>query len=263
MHEGDSPSQRDAEADRPCRRNLSLAKQIRGDWLAGKLDQSASAQFLATLRTDSNDQACDHVVEMLNRGVSPQSIWDAMHVGAGELLMRQPGIAALHAVTTTNALYFAYQTSGDDETRRLMMLQNAAFLPMFRAAMQERGNVKNLTVDDLATKESDQEEIAVDEVLAELGKEPMSAARKALACLNGSDHSGSTAEQLMDAARLLIFLKGNDAHDYKFSSAVLEDYYHLSPPWRNLYLALNLFKMRSATEPDNRLVERTRAALKA
>ena len=33
----------------------------------------------------------------------------------------------------------------------------------------------------------------------------------------------------MNQARRLVFLKGNDAHDYKFSSAVLEDYAHVSP----------------------------------
>ena len=103
----------------------------------------------------------------------------------------------------------------------------------------------------------------MDEVFAELGNEPLSAARKALAYLNESDRPAANAEQLMDAARLLIFLKGNDAHDYKFSSAVLEDYYNVSPSWRNKYLALNLFKMRSVADRDNRLVERTRAALKA
>ena len=263
MHEGSNPAKRDAEADRPYRRNLNLARQIRADWLDGKMDQSATAQFVAALRSDSNERTCDQVVDLLNRGVSPQSIWDAMHVGAGELLMRQPGIVALHAVTTTNALYFAYQASGDDETRRLLMLQNAAFLPMFRAAVHERGAVKDLTVGDLVIKDGEQTELSVDEVLTELGQEPLSAARKVLACLNGSDATGQTAKQLMDAARLLIFFKGNDSHDYKFSSAVLEDYYHLSPAWRNKYLALNLFKMRSAADPDNRLVERIRAALKS
>ena len=109
--------------------------KVRREWRDGKVDSAATTELLATLRTKSNDEACDQVVELLNRGVAPQSIWDALHVAAGELLMRQPGIVALHAVTTTNALHYAYQASGNDETRRLLLLQNAAFLPMFRAAM--------------------------------------------------------------------------------------------------------------------------------
>jgi hypothetical protein len=263
QHEGDNPAHRDADADRPYRRNEELAKTIRGEWLDGKLDDAATTQFIATLRTDSNERACEQVVEMLNRGVSPQSIWDALHVGAGELLMRQPAIVALHAVTTTNALHYAYQASGNDETRRLLLLQNAAFLPMFRAAMQNRGNVKNLTFDALRSEDGVTGEIATDELFTELGKEPMSAARKTLAGLNHADRPAVAAEELMKAARLLVFLKGNDSHDYKFSSAALEDYYHVSPRWRNLTLALNMFKLRSAADKDNRLVERTRAALNA
>jgi hypothetical protein len=78
---------------------------------------------------------------LLKGGTAPQSIWDALFCGAAELLLRQPGIVALHALTTTNALHFAYQTTGDDATRRLLMLQNAAFLPMFRAAIEGRGKV--------------------------------------------------------------------------------------------------------------------------
>jgi hypothetical protein len=58
----------------------------------------------------------------------------------------------------------------------------------------------------------------------------------------------------------LVFLKGNDAHDYKFSSAIFEDYYHVSPQWRSKYLASNMFKLLSAHEADNSLVQRTRAA---
>ena len=91
------------------------------------------------MRTGSNDDACDAVVNALNSGASPQSVWDALHVVAGEMLMQQPGIVALHAVTTTNALAYAYKACASDENRRLMMLQNAAFLPMFREAMQSRG----------------------------------------------------------------------------------------------------------------------------
>ena len=65
----------------------------------------------------------------------------------------------------------------------------------------------------------------------------------------------------VDTARLLIFLKGNNAHDYKFSSAVLEDYQNVSPAWRSRYLASSVFNLRGSAGPDNSLVNRTRAAL--
>jgi hypothetical protein len=90
----------------------------------------------------------------------------------------------------------------------------------------------------------------------------MSAARMTQAFLRDGQNP-QAASELIDAARLLVFLKGDDAHDYKFSSAILEDYYHVSPEWRDLYLALNVAKLRSARDADNKLVERSRAALQA
>ena len=273
MHEGDNPRDRDAAADMPFRRNSERVAKVRKDWQrAGASpppasngnsphsDAGASAELLAALRTAGSDEACELVVEQLNRGVGPQSIWDGLHLVAGELLMRQPGIASLHAVTTTNALRFAYETSGDDQTRLLLTLQNAAFLPMFLAEMGGRGRVKELKIDELTATEGDAKTPpAIDAIFAELGRDKNAAARMMLARLN---QTGSP-EEVINAARVLTFLKGNDAHDYKFSSAVLEDYYHVSPAWRDRYLASNAFNLNTATEPDNSLVERTRAALRA
>jgi hypothetical protein len=175
--------------------------------------------------------------------------------------MRQPGIAALHAVTTTNALRYAYTVSGDDRTRRLLMLQNAAFLPMFRGAMQDRGDVASVTIDTLEPSSSDDgpSPPAIEDIFAELGRDKSAAARMMLARLQ----KVGDARELIDAARVLVFLKGDDAHDYKFSSAVLEDYYLVSPGLRDKYLASNIFNLASSTQKDNQLVQRTRDALKA
>jgi hypothetical protein len=45
------------------------------------------------------------------------------------------------------------------------------------------------------------------------------------------------------------------------SSAALEDYYEIGPRWRNHYLAASMFNLKGASDPDNNLIERTRAAL--
>jgi hypothetical protein len=58
-----------------------------------------------------------------------------------------------------------------------------------------------------------------------------------------------------------VFLKGNDSHDYKFSAAVLEDYGHLSPGWRERYLAASVFWLNGSGAPENPLVQRARRAL--
>jgi hypothetical protein len=262
-HEGDNPAKRDDASDRPFRRNQELVTKIRPTWQDGKPDKGVTTELIQLLRTASSDEACVKVVDLLNSGAAPQSIWDALHVASGELLMRQPGIVALHSVTSTNALHFAYQESGNDETRRLLLLQNAAFVIMFRDAMRGRGGVKEVTIDQLSSADGPADSHGIDDIFADLGKNPMTAARSMLRYLKKPSAGASGAEDIMNAARVLVFLKGNDAHDYKFSSAVLEDFYHVSPDWRDVYLASNVFKLRSSQDRDNTLVERTRAALKA
>ncbi len=257
-HEGSNPADRDDPADRPFRRHTELLPSLPPDWLDGQPDDGAVVSLLSTLRSGTDEEVTNHMVELLNGGTSPQSIWDAQFVFAGELLMKQPAIVALHAVTTSNAVRHAFQSSGNNETRLLLLLQNGAFLSMFRDALPGRGNVRDVTIEALASADT-----AVDDaptpasIFAELSRDPMSAARATQSYLNGS----GSAEALIDAARVLVFLKGNDAHDYKFSSAVLEDYYHISPAWRNTYLSANLFKLRGSGQKDNELVQRTRAAL--
>jgi hypothetical protein len=258
MHEGDNPSTRDAEPDRAGRRNEGLAKSFRADWLNGSLDDGAALDFLAVLRQASADEACDAAAAAIDRGVSPQSIWDAMFLASGELLMRQPGIVALHASTTSNAIRYAYDNVVSDETRRWLLLQNAAFLTHFREAMRERGDVAELRIDELTPAESKAgADELVGETFASVGRDSGAAARTALAFLE----SGAPAQTLIDAARVTTFLKGNDSHDYKFTSAAFEDYLNVSPSLRNRFLAASVYKWRGSGEADNDLVSRTRAAL--
>ena len=101
----------------------------------------------------------------------------------------------------------------------------------------------------------------IESIFAELSRDPLSAAELALGYLKQQGPQPPRAKELIDTARLLVFLKGTNAHDYKFSSAILEDYYHVSPQWRDAYLAANMFKLRGSLGPDNDLVNRTRAAL--
>jgi len=259
-HRGEpNPADSDLPADIPWRKNISLEQTIREDWQDGKLNATATRELLDTLRNGSPDDAPGLAVELLNGGVAPQSIWDAVFVGSGELLMRRPGIVGLHSLTTANALRYAYQASNNDATRRMLLLQNCAFLPMFRQSALDRGKVSDSSIDDLqpADLQDRSPEGAVEEIFADVSRQRDRAAAK----VRGFLEAGGDARQFINTARRLIFLKGSNAHDYKFSSAVLEDYYHTSPEWRDLFLALSVFNLRGSSEPDNKLVQRTRAAL--
>ena len=255
-HQGEpNPSKSDLAADRPWRVNQERAKKIRDGWMQGKLEPTATTKLLGTLRTGSSDDACEMTVELLNAGVSPQSIYDALFLGSGELLIRQSGIIALHASTTTNALHYAFRMVGNDETRKLLLLQNVAFLPLFREAMGPRGKVRKANVLELEAASGAVS--AATDVFASVQKNNDEAAQKSLAWLEG----GGSPKQFIDDARRLVFLKGRDSHDYKFSSAVLEDCYSVSPQFRNRYLAASVFKLRGSGEKDNGIVKRIESAL--
>jgi hypothetical protein len=259
-NEGKDPTQQDSPADRAGRQNRELVGKIRGEWLEGRLDGGATTEYLATLRRASDLDSPKAVVEMLNRGVSPQSIWDALLDGAGEVLMRRPGIVGLHAMTTANALHYLFTASGDDTTRRWILLQCASFIPSFRDAASARGGSSNdAVIDKLEPLPLASSADAVAEICADISGDRMSAARKVLSYVRANPDP----KALIDATRLLIFAKGDDAHDYKFSSAVLEDFYHVSPGWRDRYLAASVFNLTGSGARDNGLIQRARSALGA
>ncbi|RYD70883.1 MAG: hypothetical protein EOP84_25885, partial [Verrucomicrobiaceae bacterium] len=174
----------------------------------------------------------------------------------GEMLMQAPGIISLHAMTFTNAVHYAWHRTQSDETRRLLLLQNAAFMPLYRGNRQDSG-VHIHTLAPLMPEAKGDEAVA--EIFADISKDRMVAARKILGYLK----DGQSARPFADAARRLIFLKGHNSHDYKFSSAVLEDYERLSSPWREYLLASSAFYLKGAEDKDNELVQRARAALRA
>jgi hypothetical protein len=257
-HEGGNPANRDADPDRPGRTNVELAARVRADWLDGKPSREATADLLAVLREAKADDAPAKVVEALNAGTSPQSVWDALLLGAGELLLRQPGIVALHAVTTTNAVRYAYESSANDETRRWLMLQNASFVTLFRDALNGRGRVGDVRIDALQPLDPTAKGgESVAEVFGDINKDRMTAARKVL----GYIAADGDPRAVMAAGRLLVFFKGSDSHDYKFSSALLEDYDHVSPEWRGRFLAAGMMQFRGSGAKELPLVQRVRAAL--
>src|SRR5262249_6686319 len=99
---------------------------------------------------------------------------------------------------------------------------------------------------------------AIEEIFADVSRDRVTAARKTLALL---ENNQPMAQALIAAGRRLIFTKGRDSHDYKFSSAALEDFYHATPAWRDRFLATSMFNLKGAGDADNALVQRTRAAL--
>jgi hypothetical protein len=137
----------------------------------------------------------------------------------------------------------------------MLLLQNAAFVALFRQTLNNKA--RDLKVDGMEPDTSEGKGAdAIAAIFSEVSRDRLSAARKALAYLQQKQD----VDELMHAARRMVFVKGNDAHDYKFSSAVLEDYRHISPALRNNYLAASFFYLPGSGAKDNALVPRIRQA---
>lgn len=256
-HNGEpNPAENDLAPDRSWKQNSLLIETVRDGWEQGRVDDAAVRELLTLLHTGTAEDAARLVVAQLNAGIGPQSIFNALHLAAGELLMRQSGIVSLHASTTTNALRFLFDHVANPSTRLSLLLQNASFLPQFRDAMKSRGAVTAARILELEPVENPSA-VSLESIFDEVGRSRTSAGRQLLSWLN----AGNSSAQLTDAARRLVFLKGNDSHDYKFSSAVLEDCLKLSPEYQNRFLAASSWMLKGSSMPTNSLVERIRIAL--
>ena len=158
----------------------------------------------------------------------------------------------------TTSRHAVYLAKNDDNTRRMILLQTAAFLTLFHKSMRARGRVTDFRIDDLEPLESTETakaELAT--IFADVSNNKPRAARRLLAHLNKTKSPGN----FLNEARLLMFFKGSGSHDYKFGSAVMEDYYQVSPTWRNRYLAASVFNLRGSQDSQNPLVGRAQKAL--
>ena len=253
-----NPSKSDLEADRPWRANEGLISRVPTNWLDGKIDDSLPQKLFDSFRGGAPATAALVATDALAYGMAPQSVWDGVFVGAGELLMRQPGIVGLHGLTTANAMHFLWQHVNDDRLRKRLLLQACSFNAMFCESARSRGILADRTIDVLeSATNADGAAPAVDEILADISADKTRAAKKVCVYLA----AGGSAPELVDATRRMIFLKGRDSHDYKFSSAVLEDYLNVSPAWRDRFLALSVYNLKGSGDRNSDLVERTRAAL--
>jgi len=252
-----SPATNDLAADRPWKQNAAL---ITGRPETTRVDAGATNELIAGHRIGNAHETAKNAAEILSSGVSAGSVWDGVFVSAGELLMRQPGIVALHGLTSANALHYIAGQVKDETLRQRLLLQACSFNALFRDAAKGRGELAKLSVSDVAPLGGvSGGPFTVDEIFADVSGDKLRASRKLCSYLNG----GGDAKAVLDAARRLVFQKGSNSHDYKFSSAVLENFAHVSPEFRNQFLALAVFNLKGTSDKDSRLIGRTRAALHA
>ena len=248
--------------DQTYRSNLRWAKtlstQVDGDRGHSADDLGATQSLLALLR-DSDDAArvCRQLaVELQSERCTTQQAWDAIHLAAGELMMRQPGIFGIHTVTSSSALRYAYDTAKDRETRWLLLLQAAGWMCQFRHFMaSQKAGLNNIAIDQLPAADTDHSAAdSCQQIFAQIGKDPSLAATQAMSYATRYP----LARDFTQLGRNLIFRKATDAHDYKYAVSIFEDYQRVSPVWRPQILATATYHLRGSSVPDSPLMNRAR-----
>jgi len=257
---GPDPARRNLQPDRPWRENQQRLRKIPHSWKHGRDDTGARRELRAALYQVSEEGAGAVVVELLRQGISPEAIWQVLFNTAAELLMLQPGIVLVHAQTTANALHYAYRACGDERTQQLMLLQCAAFIALFRALANARQ--QDFSLDALQPLAPDSTgDDAVVEIFADVSADQRRrAARKCLGYLQ----NGGDADAFIAAARSHLIYNAEEAHDYKFAEAVLDNYSHFADSaWRSRFLSAGLAYFRGSAARPGPVVEETIELLRA
>jgi hypothetical protein len=235
--------------------------KLPGDWSQPAGDEAATRELLALLREGETDAACQRALALLAAGTARSgAVWDAAHLAAGELMMRQPGIYGIHTVTSINGLHYAFRASGQPETRLLLLLQGLGWMSQFRNFMgDQKAGLKELRITDLpAADVAENPGEAAEEIFATIKADPAAAAAKAAAFARRAP----SLDEFGQGARQLVFTKGTDAHDYKYAMAILEDYNQVSPRWRPEMLATAVYHLPGTTTPDSPLMQRALEAIR-
>ncbi len=133
------------------------------------------------MRGGHAEKACRKAAGLLAKGKArAPCVWDAVHLAAGELMMRRPGILGIHTVTSANALHYAFRIAAEKETRLYLLLQGLGWMSQFSHFMSEDREVGTLKITDVEGAEiaSDPEE-AVEEILELVSSDRTQAAAKA------------------------------------------------------------------------------------
>ena len=244
---GANPATRDLPSDRTWRAFQAMLGEIPKTWKQGRRDDAARDGLVRTLREVSALDAGRAVIDLLEHGVSTDSIWEALFATAAELVLRLPRVVPVHAQTSANAFHYVFRHARAEDTQLLALLQSAAFMPGFRRRV---GDVRpDLRIDDLEPlPASGSGADALRDAFSELPGDRVSGARKALHYLQ----RGGSAETFVAGARRHLARNGRRAHEYKFTEAALENHREMTPTaWRDRILSASMaYFTGSATAPS-------------
>jgi hypothetical protein len=218
---------------------------------------------------------------LLSSGHGAQTLWDAIHIAAAELLILHPssidmGTRPLHANTAVNALHFAFHAATAPRVRLLILLQATAWVgDFFRVHLNDQVLIETRLFDLEGVQQPPSARDAAQELFAELPPRTYESrgrgyilvnreartelSRKAFAIANQGPEA---AALFMQAARSALCMKAiTEAHEFKLPCALFEDYELVSHPWRPRLLAASTHWLHGRQSPDSQLLQEVRHAI--
>jgi hypothetical protein len=255
------------------------------DWAGRRADRGAAIELLALLHTGDGKGACEWAFATLKKGaVQAQSVWDAVFLAAGEIMLRFNTYDALparplHTSTSMNALHYAFHACPDPATRLYTLLMAVDWTAGYTATELGQKKLRDMKLTELPRVEAaGTAEQAVEAIFGDHPVRKYDAARKLFTseyvgkkedmdrvvasafafARKYADHRPFTA-----AALRLVCLKATEnAHDVKFPAAIFENYESVSREWRPHLLAASVHWLPGARMEDNPAVKQAREALR-
>jgi hypothetical protein len=239
-------------------------------------DAATAAALLALIRAGNATAACRDAVALLTKskssgGVSAGAIWDVVHLAGAEFMLRRGNLGDVHAVTSINALHYAFRMARSTETRLFLLLQAVGWMAHFALTggladcpiLNPGTSILELAAPDAPpdappdNKLPDDPTAAAESIVNTMPTDRNAAARGAFAY--ATRHANQPA--LFAAARRLVYTRATDAHDYKYPAAAFEDISIVSPAWRPHMLAASMLHIPAPSAPESQIIQRAKEAV--
>jgi hypothetical protein len=239
-------------------RARELARRVPAGWLGVPADPARSESLWAALRTATPVDAPASLVGALQSGAGAASAWDAVILLGSEIFSRRPGrrsadggrsLLPVHAFTVPSALRHAFLAARADETRRILLLQAAAWVTSLR---DDLGSLVGLSMEGPGLSASAEAAPNPEAVLA-LGS-PASALRLM------NDDPASAGAVLSQLRRSLARL-GREPHQHKYAAAMQEEAARVHPRLRPRLIAPALDYLAHPSDTQTEVFERAESAL--
>lgn len=230
-------------------------KKLPTDWARPGSNPELTKKLLELIRTRKSSEACDVAMKNLVEGrATAGAVWDAVLLGAGDCVVcDRGGNRPLHAITVANALRYAFDVSGLEENRLLILFQGLNWMERYQK-FDPRSIIDLSPVEIPSTSQA-----AVDELLGKIRPNRHEAAGKAFRFAQEFPNSD---ELFRTAARLLPAKAGRDVHSVKFPMAMFENCRWISAEWRPHMMAAASYTFLGADAPDSHVIQQVRQALK-